>query len=275
MSSSIPCIRYPPDGTAFNEAFETVIRDNSLLDFDAMMNLDRGEVVKHAIPQRKTVRLQLSGGSVVYLKRHYPVSIFKIIKNYLKLAPEPTAFDEFANIIAFLRAGLPTVTPIAAGRRRGSFLVTEALEGCMRLDQYLEQTKPAHAAKISLIRRLAGLIQKMHAAGFNHRDLYLCHILRDGQDILYIADLHRVQHRAAVPERWLVKDIAALNYAAPASIISRTDRLRFLNTYLDTQRLSKAGKAFALKVLKKTKKMLEHNKKPVDHCRASMGVNSH
>ncbi len=98
------------------------------------------------------------------------------------------------------------------------------------------------------------LIQKMHACGFNHRDLYLCHILRDGRGDLYIVDLHRVQHRAAVPERWRVKDIAALNYSAPAGIISRTDRLRFLKTYLGTDRLTARDKRFALKILKKTRK---------------------
>ncbi len=120
------------------------------------------------------------------------------------------------------------------------------------------------AAKVELISRLAGLIQKMHACGFNHRDLYLCHILRDGRGNLYIVDLHRVQRRAAVPERWLVKDIAALNYSAPADIISRTNRLRFLKTYLGTDRLTARDKRFALKVLKKTQKMVEHNKRSRD-----------
>ena len=265
MSSQLPPIRYNTDGTALNADFEQAIGDNGLLDFDAMMGLDRGEVVKHAIAQRKTVVFTLRDASRAYLKRHFATGFFTALKNLL--SPEPTAFDEFENIIAFLRAGLPTVVPIAAGCRRGaSFLVTEALEGCMRLDDYLEQTKLAAAARAELLCRLAGLIQKMHAAGFNHRDLYLCHILRDGQRNLYIVDLHRVQQRAAVPERWLVKDIAALNYSAPAGIISRTDRLRFLKAYLGTKRLSGRDKLFALKVLKKTQKMVEHNKRSIDSC---------
>jgi hypothetical protein len=254
-------IRYGSDGTAWNASFEDLIVRHGLRDFHAMMQRQDGEIIKHAVPQRKTMRIPLNSGSAIYLKRHYADSIFKTIKNFFKLAAEPTAFDEFENIIAFLRAGLPTVTPIAAGRKRGSFLVTQALEGCMRLDDYLGQTKLARQDRQELLRRLAGLIQKMHACGFNHRDLYLCHILRDGRGNLHIVDLHRVQRRAAVPGRWQVKDIAALNYSAPAGIISRTDRLRFLKAYLGSERLSGRDKSFVLKVLKKTQKMVKHNAK--------------
>ena len=261
MTGAGPDIRYGADGTAWNAYFEDLIARHGLRDFDPMMQRQDGEIIKHAVAQRKTMRINLNSGSAIYLKRHYPESIFTTIKSFLKLAAEPTAFDEFENIIAFLRAGLPTITPIAAGRKRGSFLVTEALEGCTRLDDYLGQTKLARAAKQELTDRVAGLIQKMHASGFNHRDLYLCHILRDEAGKLYIVDLHRVQRRPAVPGRWQVKDIAALNYSAPAGIISRTDRLRFLKAYLGTERLSGRDKGFVLKVLKKTQKMVKHNAK--------------
>jgi hypothetical protein len=264
MSSALPSIRYNADGTAFNEAFETVIRDNGLLDYDAMMGLGRGEVVKQAIPQRKTVVFTLCDGSRAYLKRHFPAGFFSAFKKLL--APEPTAFDEFENVVAFHRACLPTVVPIAAGCRRGSYLVTQALEGCTRLADYFGQTELAGAAKVELISRLACLIRKMHACGINHRDLYLCHILRDGRGNLYIVDLHRVQRRTAVPERWRVKDIAALNYSAPAGIISRTIRLRFLKTYLGSDRLTARDKRFAVRVLKKTQKMVEHNKRSIHSC---------
>ena len=270
MSSSLLRIRYNPDGTAFNEAFETAIRDNGLLDYDAMMALDRGEVVKHAIPQRKTVVFTLRDGSRAYLKRHFPAGFLSALKKLLLLSPEPTAFDEFENIIAFQRADLPAVAPIAAGRKRGSFLVTQALDGCTRLDDYLVQTQLERAALEKLTCHVAGLIRKMHACGFNHRDLYLCHILRDVRGDLCIVDLHRVQRRVAVPERWRVKDIAALNYSAPAGIISRTNRLRFLKTYLGRERLTARDKSFALKILKKTRKMVEHNKRSNEKCQLSI-----
>jgi hypothetical protein len=261
MSSSLLRIRYNPDGTAFNEAFETAIRDNGLLDYDAMMALDRGEVVKHAIPQRKTVVFTLRDGSRAYLKRHFPAGFLSALKKLLLPSSGPTAYDEFENIVAFQRAGLPAVVPIAAGRQRGSYLVTRALDGCTKLDDYIRQAQFVPRAKTELISGLASLIRRMHAAGFNHRDLYLCHILRDVRGDLCLVDLHRVQRRSAVPERWSVKDIAALNYSAPSGIISRTNRLRFLKTYLGRERLTDRDKRFALKILKKTRKMVEHNKR--------------
>ena len=46
MSSQLPRIRYNPDGTALNADFEQAIRDNGLLDFDAMMGLATGELSK-------------------------------------------------------------------------------------------------------------------------------------------------------------------------------------------------------------------------------------
>ncbi len=53
----------------------------------------------------------------------------------------------------------------------------------------------------------------MHDRGFNHRDLYLCHLLRDTEGNLFVVDLHRVDRRRQVPERWKIKDIAALEGA--------------------------------------------------------------
>jgi heptose I phosphotransferase len=138
-----------------------------------------------------------------------------------------------------------------------SFLVTLALGDCEKLDEHL--LKPMAAAdRRSLIEQVALLTGAMHAAGFNHRDLYLCHFLRNAGGALYIVDLHRVQQRARVPERWLVKDLAALNYSA-RGLVSRTDRLRFFKAYLGISRLERRDRRFALKVLKKTRKMIEHN----------------
>jgi hypothetical protein len=252
-----------PDGTAWNGAHEDLISRNGLRDFDRLMQRGDGEIIKHAISQRKTVRLRLPDGCSIYLKRHYRAGFLASLKKLLKFSPEPTAFDEFANIAAFHKSGIPTVTPVCAGRRGAgplqteSFLVTLALGDCIKLDDYLNGPL-SFAAKLALIDQTAGLIKKMHGAGFNHRDLYLCHILRDSTGSLFVADLHRVQRRVRVPERWLVKDIAALNYSAPRTV-SRTCRLRFLKAYLGSDRLTRGDRRFILKVLKKTRRMLEHN----------------
>ncbi len=252
------------DGTAVNTACSDLIARHGLHDFDLLMQRHDGEIIKHALAQRKTVRLHLPGGTRVYLKRHYPVGLFAAFKRLLKCSPEPTAYDEFENIAAFHGSDIPTVAPVSAGRRAAgflqteSFLVTMALEDTVKLDAYLSGPLCINEKRL-LVAKTAALVKKMHAAGFNHRDLYLCHILRRSDGDLFIVDLHRVQRRGRVPGRWLVKDMAALNYSA-RGLVSRTDRLRFFKAYRDSDRLTEGDKRFILKVLKKTRKMLQHNR---------------
>lgn len=264
-------IKRSDSGVVFNTEFEDLIHRNSLLDFDRVMSLNEGEVVKHAVPERKTVRFYLknaNGPVEAYLKRLYPLSLTRFFARILKLSLPGTAFDEFINITAFHRAGLPTMIPVAAGRRRcglfrtESFLVTKSIEGCQRLDDFFSRLQDVPVEdKRELVKKVALLVKKMHECGFNHRDLYLCHILLDNKGGLFLADLHRVNKRGKVPERWKAKDVAALNYSAPWHRITRTDRLWFLKNYLGTNRLSGGEKLFALKVLKKTEKMVKHNEK--------------
>src|SRR6185503_8438002 len=71
--------------------------------------------------------------------------------------------------------------------------------------------------KRALLQGAAEIARRMHGAGMNHRDFYSCHFLvrdRDwskwnaGDELqLVLIDLHRVQRRDRVPERWLVKDL--------------------------------------------------------------------
>jgi len=255
----------------YDYAWEDLLRQNGLLDFDRVMDMEEEEVVKHAVAQRKTARVLLRDGEEVlqaYLKRHYPPGFIKRVGQLLRLSRPKTAVHEFESIVAFRDNGIPTMTPIAAGlQRRGllqtrSFLITKALSGCVRLDHLLADPRALSGTqKRTLIGQVADLVRNMHERGFNHRDLYLCHILRNTMGGLYLVDLHRVDRRKQVPERWIIKDLAALNYSAPTNTMRRTDRLYFLKCYLGTERLSAPDKLFALKILKKTKKMIQHNEK--------------
>jgi hypothetical protein len=75
----------------------------------------------------------------------------------------------------------------------------------------------------------------------NHRDFYLCHFLVRDRDWtkwtpddrldLVLIDLHRVQRRESVPERWLVKDLGGLLFSAMDAGLTRRDLLRFITTY--------------------------------------------
>jgi len=261
-------LKYLPGGIVINTGFTDIIRQHCLDDLGEIMSTEAGEVIKHAIEERKTVKIAFPEPhpATVYLKRHYTAGHLKTLAGFFRLQKHKTAYDEFVNICEFHSKGLPTVIPVAAGIKKNgmsgteSFLLTIALENCMRLDHYLDDSLHTEKHNAKLITKLALLIKKMHESGFNHRDMYLCHILIDKKGGLFIVDLHRADKRNRVPERWIIKDLAALNYSAPTEHISGTDRLRFLRAYLGINKLTGQDKLFIRKILKKTTKMLKHNR---------------
>jgi len=268
------------NGIMVNGEGAGLLADNQLLTFDAVMSCRRGTAVKQVAGLRSTVRIGLNdrtGETGVYLKRYHRRGIRCLAAFLAGVTTRGTAMDEWNSIIAFHRCGIPTMIPLAAGARRTgpatceSFLITRELEGTERLDHYLarEMAPPLsrHQAsgKRQLVKQLALLVRRMHRSGFNHRDLYLCHVLvkktAEPDWILYIADLHRVDRRRRVGTRWMVKDLAALNYSADPQVITRTDRLRFLRHYRDGETLGIPLRLLVRKVLRKTEKIRRHDRR--------------
>jgi len=87
---------------------------------------------------------------------------------------------------------------------------------------------------------VARMTRRMHQAGVNHRDCYICHFLLHIDQPptadnfrLSLIDLHRAQIRPRVPRRWRDKDLAGLYFSALNIGLTRRDKLRFLQTYFD------------------------------------------
>ncbi len=268
-----------PGAGIYNAAFADAVREQNLLVHDRIPGIGSASIVKAPGRERSTVRLAVHGRSGtlnLYVKRYVPLSLVRLLAGLLKGERPRTALDEFKAIAELHRAGIPTLIPIAAGiKRRGllraeTHLVTLGLEA-VRLDHFLQEKTFSFRQKRLLIEQVAKLVRLLHDRGFNHRDLYLCHILIDAAGRLYIVDLHRVDRRRRVPERWKVKDIAALNYSAPHGTITGTDRLFFLKAYLCRERLSGQDRVFARKVLKKTQKMVQHNRPRLSCGRSEAG----
>ncbi|MBL7009375.1 MAG: hypothetical protein ISR76_10280, partial [Planctomycetes bacterium] len=138
-----------------------------------------------------------------------------------------------------------------------------------QLDQFLAPGWQAAGALTAaqvrdrVIRDVAGMVRRLHSNGFYHRDLYLSHLIvaedeRWGRP--FLIDLQRVDQRFPPRHRWLVKDLAALAYSAPASI-SRADRLRFLLQYLCKSRLDPLVRRRIAEVEAKVAQMRTHQPK--------------
>lgn len=213
--------------------------------FDAVEGL-QGQVYRE-LEARRTLRTEVDGKGY-FVKIHRGVGWAEIVKNLVTARlPVLGAGQEWKAIRRLNDAGVSTMTAVAYGERgsnpaqQHSFIITEELAPTVDLEQltltWIEQP-PAPLLKRALIRRVAQMTGRMHAAGVNHRDCYICHFLLhtdkpfDADDFrLSVIDLHRAQVRNAVPKRWRDKDLAGLYFSALDIGLTRRDLLRFIRIY--------------------------------------------
>ena len=197
--------------------------------------------VARSLETRRTLRFEMKGGAY-YAKYHKGGSVGELLKNLLSLRmPVFSAKNEWEAIEHLHRHGVDTMTAVAYGYRgvaplwTESFLITDELKNCISLeDVFLRGVWKTLtvAVRRDLVRLLAETVKKMHEAGVNHRDCYLCHFLWNREENrLYIIDLHRSQIRTHVPHRWLLKDIASLYFSALSQDVPSTYLLRFSRFY--------------------------------------------
>jgi len=251
-------------GDAFQIApgWETLLAAHGLCELAAVFNWRRGERLDKAglesWRQRWRISLPDRGGfeQSLYLKRfdHPPVrrQVQRWRSGHRGLS---TAGIEWTNARLLAGAGICAAEPIAFGEQmtgpweRRSFILLGEVPG-----EALERWLPVHLPpadqeanvrrRRAVADRLARFVAAFHAAGFVHRDLYLSHVFirpavppADDQattrdETFCLIDLQRVFRPRWRRRRWVVKDLAALNYSAPADRVGRGERLRFLCRYV-------------------------------------------
>lgn len=195
---------------------------------------------------RKTLRFRYLGASR-FLKLHSGVGWGEIVKNLLQgRLPVLAATNEYRAVMALREIGVDTMSIAAYARRGGnpatveSMIVTDDLVGTVSLEDYCADwasTPPVPATRRRLVNKLAHSARRMHEAGINHRDFYLCHFHLDEASLgrprlrCYLIDLHRAQLRQRTPRRWQIKDLAGLYFSAMDCGLSQRDLLRFVRTY--------------------------------------------
>jgi len=227
------------------------------------------EVAKQLRTDRVTLRFELTDDAdtqrAFYIKRHTATSWTEYLKPMLNGGlPCIGARIEWQAILDFHAAELPTMTPVMLGERgRDSFLITAALDGCTKLSEWLVGDPEAigQSSRQRLAIELGQLARRMHSVGLHHQDFYLGHLLRplSGTESIHVIDLGRVRHHGPwFARRWIVKDLAQLNYSARTA--SRTDRLRFLKAYLGRD-VAASDKSLVHSILRKTARIARHSKK--------------
>jgi tRNA A-37 threonylcarbamoyl transferase component Bud32 len=239
--------------------------------FAAFMDFSGGGPVRDK-GIRTIERVSLPGArpETLYLKRHRRGSVWEAVKELLRgRRPTSAAAHEWNAISKVRAAGVETMTPVALGERRRfpwrgpSFILTAEVGG-RRLEDYVQLLYGKFREKRGIITALADCARRLHGAGLNHRDLYLSHVFLQNSGPALI-DLQRVESNARGRNRWVVKDLAALNYSSPAPVVSRADRMRFLHRYLGVTTLDARGKAFLKRIHRKTERIRRHDLKKGNH----------
>ncbi len=198
---------------------------------------------------RRTLQFVHDGESY-FAKLHHGLGWRRFLKSLFRLKwPISGAENEWRAIKLLEKLNIPTTPLVAYGRRgtnpvsKQSFIITEDLKNCVSLEDFCRNwpnSPPDPEFKRTLIKEVARIAGDMHRAGLNHCDLYICHFLLElanhqvpdpDKPILHLIDLHRVRQRQTLPQRWQVKDLAALHFSSFEIGLTRRDRLRFIETY--------------------------------------------
>ena len=194
------------------------------------------------VKTRRTFRFEVDGKGY-FAKVHHGIGWAEILKNLFQFKlPVLGAANEFRALAKLHSIGVNTMTGAAYGRKGGinpakqeSFLITCELENMTSVED-ISNAGTTSLIKHILIKKIAESAGKMHAAGVNHRDCYICHYLVNASEItpgsrVFVIDLHRAQLRTKVPYRYHVKDVAGLHFSSMESKLSQRDRLRFIAEY--------------------------------------------
>lgn len=213
--------------------------------FDEVEKL-QGDVYRE-LSGRRTLRTEVDGKGY-FVKIHRGIGWAEIFKNLITAKlPVLGAGQELKAIKKLTSVGVDTMKAVAFGERGAnpakqySFIITEELAPTISLEDIsLNWVKepPQPTLKWAFIKRVAEMVGKMHRAGVNHRDCYICHFLlhtdteiTPEQFKLSVIDLHRAQIRQHLPKRWRDKDLAALYFSVLEIGLTQRDLLRFLKIY--------------------------------------------
>lgn len=221
--------------------------------------------------RRDRIALRGSDGTEVtfYAKCYVsPPLSAQIARMFAGVATHGTAWLEWQWMHRLAADGIAAVRPVAYGEsmkgcvEHCSALLTEAVSG-----ESLERWVGGRETRCprEMIQSLAGYIRKFHDRGYAHRDLYLCHIFFDesagGVDRFRMIDLQRVIRPTWRRGRWVVKDLAALDYSTPSHVATVSDRIRFLKCYLGVGRLGARGRRLSRRVADKSIRIAGHDRR--------------
>ena len=217
---------------------------------------------------------------VFYLKLYYNHLFKKIWGRALRgsLVGRSMVRAEYENLEKLAGWGFRVPRRVAWGDHRfaggviHAFIITEEIPQAMGVDYlandwFAQQDKVVREQKkTALITAVASAVKRMHAHGFEHHDLFLRNMMVSGQDMskLYMMDAPRAYiWPAFIMRKRRTFDLATLDAAATPAF-SRSQRMRFMHTYLGRKRLTEEDKQLIRRVLEQARPMRERQVKRLE-----------
>jgi heptose I phosphotransferase len=255
-----------------NREFAPLLAKHALTTFEAIADYSGGQVAKHVLRERNTTRLDLPDAAgatrTLYLKRHQRPRVTELIKPLFRLTrPIVGARNEWEAILRFHEIGIATMVPVALGEAHGrSFLITQGIEDCQKLTAWVEAHRHSlRNGELKSLRKIAAgvadVTRTMHHAGMHHQDFYLTHLMvpESGAPApIHVLDLGRARFQPRLARRWVVKDLAQLDYSAAG--VPSSERLRFLARYLG-RKTTRGDRTLVTQIVRKSRAIARHSKK--------------
>jgi tRNA A-37 threonylcarbamoyl transferase component Bud32 len=224
---------------------ETLLSDSGLK-LAEWKRLGRLKVVKTG-PHRAVYRVDLAEGSI-YVKHFLVPDVRAMARQWFRRGK---GRNEGRRAVKLAAIGVDTIDPIALGEQRKhsflfeNYLITEAIPETVPLDEFVERRlprmEPRRQSKVrqSLAIAMAELTAHLHDAGFLHQDFHPGNLLvrfdSDDRPHLSLIDLDALRTMRRLSWRAARKNLALLNHYFWLRC-SRSDRYRFLRTYLEARK---------------------------------------
>jgi hypothetical protein len=169
---------------------------------------------------------------------------------------------------ALQAAGFAAPAVVLRGRVKGfPFVITQALPG-ISLAGYLDRPIPGQIhQRRRVLNALGTEIARLHEAGFFHTELRTSnihvHLQADGTPEFFFLDNEGTRRFLKLPWRRRVKNLAQLNMDHPH--ISRSDRLRVLQSYVTAAGLGPRRDTLAREIHQRTQRRRQENAMRTTH----------
>lgn len=217
-------------------------------------------------PEKSIVRFT-HAGQTYFLKRYHYSRLSIFLRAALKWN-----FPVFSGLVEWQRlkqlGELDFRVPEAVAAGVGgtllyglSFILLKELPG--QSFEVLLQNKESFSLRRQrrLARALGQWVRRFHDHGFCHKDLYLCHLFCTDEDALGMLDCERIEFwPGAVPERWIVKDLAALLYSSK-DLVASSVRRSFICGYWPDKESFRGAHSLRRGILRKAERLARKGRK--------------